>query len=178
MLRTKIVSVVNICASHGWPIVVIAAILAVLCGYYTAVNFSIDTNVNKLISSNLDWRKNELTLDAAFPYRHEIIVAVVEAPTSELASQATAALVAALSQKKDIFHSVSEPAGGPFFEKNGLLFLPTQEVVETTKRLGESKPIVQALAQDRSLRGLTAALNYGLVGVRVKNSRSMRLPEH
>ena len=31
-----------------------------------------------------------------------------------------------------------------------------------------AKPIVQALAQDPSLRGLTAALNYGLVGIRVK----------
>src|SRR2546429_9525620 len=115
MLRTKIVSVVNICASHGWPIVVIAAILAVLCGYYTAVNFSIDTNVNKVISSELDWRKNELALDAAFPYRHEIIVAVVEAPTSELASQATAELIEKLATHAKGFKPVTEPAGGACF---------------------------------------------------------------
>src|SRR4030095_15778165 len=88
MLRSKIVSVVNTCARHGWVVVVIATILAVLCGYYSAKNFSIDTNVNKLISSELDWRKNELALDAAFPYRHEIIVAVVEAPRSEARSPA------------------------------------------------------------------------------------------
>ena len=102
MLRSKIVSVVNICASHGWAIVAIAAILTVLCGYYSAINFTIDTNVNKLISNTLDWRKNELALDAAFPYRHETIVAVVEAPTSELASQATAELIDLCAESKDL----------------------------------------------------------------------------
>ena len=122
MLRSKIVSVVNTCARHGWPVVIIAAILAVLCGYYSAVNFTIDTNVNKLISRDLDWRKNELTLDAAFPYRHEIIVAVVEAPTSELASQATAELIEKLATQTKVFKSVTEPAGGAFFSKNALLF--------------------------------------------------------
>src|SRR4029450_2262536 len=103
MLRSKIVSVVNIWARHGWAVVIIAAILAVLCGYYSAVNFTIDTNVNKLISRDLDWRKNELALDAAFPYRHEIIVAVVETPTADLASQATAGLIEKLATPTTVF---------------------------------------------------------------------------
>src|SRR5882724_116691 len=114
MLRSKIVSVVNTCANHGWVVVVIAAILAVLCGYYSARNFSIDTNVNKLISSDLDWRKNELALDAAFPYRHEIIVAVVEAPTSELASQATAGVSEKPPPHPRFLRWVGERAGGAF----------------------------------------------------------------
>src|SRR5262249_38831130 len=33
----------------------------------------------------------------------------------------------------------------------------------------ESKPILQALAQDSNLRGLTTALNYGLIGARMKH---------
>src|SRR5215813_10700826 len=110
MLRSKIVSVVNICASHGWTIVAIAAILSVLCAYYSVIHFSIDTNVNKLISRDLDWRKNELELNRAFPYRNETIVAVVEAPTSELASQATAELVEHLSTRTSVFTSVRKAA--------------------------------------------------------------------
>src|SRR5207344_1878915 len=58
---------------------------------------------------------------------------------------------------------------GPFFQKNGLLFVPADEVVETTKKLGEGKPVIQALAQDSNLRGLTTALNYGLIGARMKH---------
>jgi len=154
MLRSKIVSVVNICASHGWAIVAIAAILTVLCGYYSAINFTIDTNVNKLISNTLDWRKNELALDAAFPYRHETIVAVIEAPTSELASQATAELVERLATQTAVFHSVREPAGGPFFSKNALLFASPDQVNTFTSQFSQARPLIQVLVSDRNWRGL------------------------
>src|SRR5438445_8919659 len=50
---------------------------------------------------------------------------------------------------------------------NGLCDLPTQEVVRLTKKLGEAKPLIQTLAQDSNLRGLTTALNYGLIGARM-----------
>jgi uncharacterized protein len=165
MLRSKIVSVVNICASHGWTIVAIAAILTVLCGYYSAVNFTIDTNVNKLISSNLDWRKNELSLDAAFPYRHETIVAVIEAPTSELASQATAELVERLATQTAVFHSVREPAGGPFFSKNALLFASPDQVSTFTSQFSQARPLIQVLVSDQSWRGLVQSLTLALAGV-------------
>ena len=62
-----------------------------------------------------------------------------------------------------------EAGGGPFFQKNGLLFLPTQQVAELTKKLGEGKPVIQSLAQDPNLRGLTTALNYGLIGARMNH---------
>ena len=97
------------------------------------------------------------------------MLAVVDAPTSELATQATSALIQKLSGQKDLFHSITEGGGGPFFQQNGLLFLPTEEVVGITKKLGEAKPIIQALAQDSNLRGLTTALNYGLIGARMNH---------
>src|SRR5262245_22843177 len=165
MLRSKIVSVVNICAGHGWPVVVIAAVLAVLCGYYSAKNFTIDTNVNKLISRNLDWRKNELALDAAFPYRHETIVAVVEAPTSELASQATAELVEKLSTQTAVINSVQEPAGGPFFTKNALLFASLDQVTSFTSQFSQARPLIQVLVSDQNWRGLVQSLTLALAGV-------------
>ena len=94
---------------------------------------------------------------------------MVDAPTSELATQATGALIQALSGQSNLFHSITELGGGPFFRRNGLLFLPAQEVVEITHKLGEAKPIIQALAQDTNLRGLTVALNYGLIGARMNH---------
>jgi uncharacterized protein len=165
MLRSKIVSVVNICASHGGWVVVIAALLAVLCGYYSARNFSIDTNVNKLISGDLDWRRNELALDAAFPYRHEIIVAVVEAPTSELASQATAELIEKLATQTKVFRSVTEPAGGAFFSKNALMFASLDQTTAFTSQFAQSRPLIQVLVSDQNWRGLVQGLSLALAGV-------------
>ena len=45
--------------------------------------------------------------------------------------------------------------------------MPTEEVVGLTKKLAEAKPLIQTLAQDSDLRGLTTALNFGLIGARM-----------
>ena len=150
-----------------WKILGVALFLGVISGIYAASRFAIDADVNKLISQELPWRKREAEFDKFFPPKDQTILAVVDAPTSELAAQATDALIRKLSDRKELFRSIAEAGGGPFFQKNGLLFLPTQEVVETTKKLGEAKPIIQVLAQDSNLRGLTTALNYGLIGARM-----------
>jgi hopanoid biosynthesis associated RND transporter like protein HpnN len=168
MLQKAIIATVDVCIRYALQVIAIAAVFTLVCGIYAANHFALDADANNLVSKDLPWRQREAVFDSYFPSKYEIILAVVDAPTSELASQASAALVAKLSQQKNLFHSVSEPGGGPFFERNGLLFLPTQDVMETTKALGQAKPIIQSLAQDPSLRGLAAALNYGLIGVRAK----------
>jgi hypothetical protein len=56
MLRSKIVSIVDICTRFPWAIIAIAAIFSVVTALYSISNFSINTNVNRLISQDLDWR--------------------------------------------------------------------------------------------------------------------------
>jgi len=165
MLRRKIATIVNICTRHPWPVVALAALLTIFCSYYSARNFSINTDVNKLISPDLDWRKRELAVEAAFPHRLERILAVVEAPTSELATQATSELVERLSTNKEVFSTVREPAGGPFFNKNALLFLPTEQVATYTQEFARSQALIQVLVSDQNWRGLMQALNFALAGI-------------
>jgi hopanoid biosynthesis associated RND transporter like protein HpnN len=167
MLQKVIVTVVNFCTRYAAQIIGIAALLGLATAIYAAGHFAIDADVNKLISKDLPWRQREVAFEKSFPPKEETILAVIDAPTSELATQATAALIQKLSDQKDHFRSILEAGGGPFFQKNGLLFLPTPEVVSLTKKLGEAKPVIQTLAQDSNLRGLTTALNYGLIGARM-----------
>ncbi len=169
MLKTTIVKTVDACTRYSGQVIGIAVILGLISAIYAAGHFAIDADVNKLISKDLPWRQREAAFDKSFPPKEETILAVVEAPTSELVTQATAALVEKLSGETKFFHSVAELGGGPFFRRNGLLFLPTQQVEELTRKLGEAKPIIQALAQDSNLRGLTTALNYGLIGARMNH---------
>jgi hopanoid biosynthesis associated RND transporter like protein HpnN len=168
MLQTAITATVDFCVRRASQVIAFAALVGLLAGGFAATHFALDADVNKLISKDLPWRQREAAYEKYFPTKNESILAVIDAPTAELASQASAALVGRMSTQKELFHYVSEAGGGPFFERNGLLFLPEQEVVETTRRLGQAKPIIQALAQDPSLRGLAAALNYALIGVRLK----------
>jgi uncharacterized protein len=167
MLQQAIVSTVDYCIRYATQIIGIAALLGLVTAIYAAGHFGIDADVNKLISKDLPWRQREATFQKFFPPKEETILAVVDAPTSELATQATAALIQKLSDQKNLFQSIMEAGGGPFFQRNGLLFLPTNQVVDLSKKLGEAKPVIQALAQDPNLRGLTTALNYGLIGARM-----------
>jgi uncharacterized protein len=169
MLQQAIVTTVDYCTRYATRIVGLALLLGLGCGVFAARHFAIDADVNKLISHDLPWRQREATFNQFFPAKEETILAVIDAPTSERATQATAALIQKLSEQKDLFHSLIEAGGGAFFQKNGLLFPPTQEVVETTKKLGDAKALIQALAQDPNLRGLTTALNYGLIGARMNH---------
>src|SRR5205807_1141109 len=100
---------------YSWIIVAAAAILSALSGAYTVKRFAINTDVGRLISQDLQWRQRELAFQNAFPQRLESILAVVDAPTSELASEASAALVQRLSADPKLFHSVREIQDSPFF---------------------------------------------------------------
>src|SRR4249920_2294056 len=169
MLQKAIVTTVDYCTRYATQVIGAAVLLALVAGIYAARHFAIDADVNKLISQDLPWRQREAAFDKFFPPKEETILAVIDAPTSALATQATAALIQKLSDQKDLFRSINEAGGGPFFQKNGLLFVPAEEVVQISKKLGEAKPVIQALAQDSNLRGLTTALNYGLVGARMNH---------
>jgi hypothetical protein len=136
-------------------------------GTYTVGHFSIDTNVNNLISRDLPWRKQELEYQAAFPQSRQLILVVVEAPTPEQTSAATRTLAEGLSKKTALFRSVQEEGGGAFFQQNRLLFLPTRQVARSTGQLATAEPIIGVLAKDPSLRGLVRALSYGLEGLKL-----------
>ena len=165
MLTSIVVSIVKACTRFAPFTVLVALILAIAAGFYTARNFSINTDINTLISPNLDWRIRDNQFEKAFD-RERTILAVVDAPTPELTSAASAALARKLSGDTKHFESVQPLGGGEFFEKNGLLFLPVAEVGRLTGQFESAAPLIEIMAGDPSLRGLTGALETGLAGVK------------
>jgi len=164
VLTRTIVSLVRFCTRHAWLVLLAGLALAAAAGVYSHRNFAINTDVAKLISPDLDWRKREIDFEKAFPGRNDSILAVIEAPTPELARQAGDALEKKLLPMTERFISIRRPGGGPFFDNNGLLFLPTQEVAKQTGQLASAAPIFDILMDDPSLRGLTGVLEFGLAG--------------
>jgi uncharacterized protein len=165
VLTSIVVSIVKACTRFASLTVLVALILAITAGYYTARHFSINTDINTLISANLDWRKRDNQFGEAFD-RDRTILAVVEAPTPELTSAAGKALAEKLSGDRQHFESVQPLGSGEFFEKNGLLFLPTAEVGQLTGQFSSAAPLIEIMAGDPSIRGLTGALETGLAGVK------------
>ena len=165
MLTRIVVTVVKACTRFAFVTVLVALILAIAAGFYTARNFSINTDINTLISSKLDWRQRDNQFDHAFD-RDSTILAVVDAPTPELTSAAGDALKQKLTGDTKHFQSVVALGSGEFFEKNGLLFLPQAEVAQLTSQFASAAPLIEIMAGDPSLRGLTGALETGLVGIK------------
>lgn len=165
MLTSIVVSIVRFCTRFAIFVVVLSLILAIGAGFYTARNFSINTDINTLISQDLDWRKRDNQFEKAFD-RDRLILAVVEAPTPELTSSAASALAEKLAGDTKDFESVTPLGSGEFFEKNGLLFLPIEEVGQVTAQLESAAPLIEIMAGDPSIRGLTGALETGLAGIK------------
>jgi hopanoid biosynthesis associated RND transporter like protein HpnN len=165
MLKTKLVSIVNYCTQRAWLVIIAAVLLTFITSIYSIQNFSINTDVNRLISADLPWRQRELALDRTFSHRNESILTVVEAPTSELASQASVALSQKLAEKPDLFPVIRNQAESDFFARNALLFLPKEDVARITGELAQAQPIVQVLQGDPNLRGLMQSLTLLLAGI-------------
>ncbi|WP_083384460.1 MMPL family transporter [Cupriavidus sp. USMAHM13] len=162
MLTSLLTRIVKFSTSRAWSVIVLAGLLSLLSGVYVARHFAINTDIGRLLESRQPWAQRDAAIGKAFPQREQMILAVVQAPALELADAAANELAAALRQQPARFHAVSQPGGGEFFGRNGLLFLDTGAVKETTAQLGEARPLLNALARDPSLRGLSDTLSTTL----------------
>jgi hopanoid biosynthesis associated RND transporter like protein HpnN len=168
MLASIVTGLVRLCTRFPWPIIILALCAAATGSVYSARHFGIDTDINKLISPDLDWRKREAEFEQAFPGHFGSTLIVVDAPKAEYASRAAAELSQRLASQSQLFRSVDDTAGDAFFARNGLLFQSADDLAHLTQGLGQAAPLVSTLASDPSLRGVTRALSLGLVGVQNK----------
>ena len=163
-LRGWIACAATGCARLPVLTVTVAGALTLVALVYAAHNFAIDTDSAKLISSRLPWRERGAVFDAAFPQRSDLIAIVVDGATPEIAERASAMLSERLA-KSELLHDVRRPDGGPFFERNGLLFLSADELSRTTEQLVAAQAVIGTLAADPSVRGLMSTLQLALAGV-------------
>ena len=158
MLQNWIDRGVTYCVRHSTWVIVAALVLAALSTIYTVRHFAIDTDINNLISDRLPWRQNEIAFQRAFPQTVELILVDVSAPSPEAAKTAARGVLQALTKQPDLFHSVRDQLDSPFFSRNGLLFLPPDQLAHYLGELSNAQPLLSGLMRDPSLRGLVQAL--------------------
>ena len=168
MLKKLIIATVQFCARRPWPVIAAGLVLAAISAVYVAGRFEINTDISKLISNDIPWRQREVAFFKAFPASETTIIAVIDARTPELADNAAHRLTERLAQEKDLIKSVRQTSGGPFFRKNGLLFLSESELRETLAQLTKSRALLEPLAADPSLRGVMGAITLTLKGVQAR----------
>ncbi|RBP12186.1 hypothetical protein DFR50_11415 [Roseiarcus fermentans] len=167
LLAAAIARTVRASTRFAWAVIAGYIVLAALAAVYAASHIAITTDSSKLLSSSLPWRQQEIRLDAEFPQRTDLITAVIDATTPEAAEKAASALANALQQRPDLIRTVSRPGGGPFFAREGVLFLSLDEVKSDTAQLIKAQPFLGTLAADPTLRGITGAISQSVEGLRV-----------
>ena len=164
--RTSLIGRI-VAASSRHPLIVLLIALGIMLAalVYTAGHFAMTADTSQLISAQLKWRQRELAFQAAFPQLDNLTMVVIDGATPELADDAARRLTAALQDKRDLFRTVRRPDGGPFFEREGLLLLPLDQVRAATDGLVHATPFLASLAADPSLRGVLSALSNMLQGI-------------
>ena len=74
-----IARLVGLSSRYAWLVILGFLLVAIASASYFTAHFVITSDTNKLISSSLPWRQQEVMLDLAFPHRVDRIVTVIEA---------------------------------------------------------------------------------------------------
>lgn len=165
MLPNLIIHIVDLSRRFAWAIALCALAAALALGWFAVTHFKINTDINQLLAADLPWRQREMALEKAFPQKVDIIVVVLDGDTPDAAEDGAAALAGKLRAMPDMFTYVDRPDAIPFFRKNGLLFLPANQLSDILNQLVQAQPLLGTLASDPSLRGLFDTLGMMLQGL-------------
>ncbi len=148
--------------SRAWPRLVLGlcALLTAGSSYVAATILEVDTDSDRLLSSDLPVRQTNLALADAFPELQHNLVVMVEAEADADARAAAEALAATLRAQPERYPGVFLPGDDPFYEDFGLYYLAREELDDLAARIGESGPLLAALAERPELPILLGGLTH------------------
>jgi len=144
----------------------IVFVLTVASGIYAARNLGVDADPDAMISADLPFRRVAQEFQQAFRTPDDSVLLVIDGESASVAGRAADALAAKLASQTDLFVKVHVPFGGPFFQKNGLLYQDVDTLQRLSDGLAAVQPLVAKLEQDPSLVGVSDLLGEALAAKR------------
>ena len=141
----------------------LALLLSVASVVYTKQNMEFLTGRDDLMPRNAPFQVNYRDYTREFGDQEEI-VAVVESDDAEKSTRAADALYRRLQQEKGVYREVFYPGGLPFFRKNGLLFMPLDDLGRLRHTLTMAGPVLKDLAAAPSVQTLFTSLTNQIDG--------------
>lgn len=130
---------------------------------YTIENMKFLTGRDDLMPRNAPFQVDYRAYRAEFGDQEEI-VAVIESDDAAKSTRAADALYAALSRDQGVFRDVFYPGGLPYFRKNGLLFMPLDDIKKLRRTLTMAAPVLKDLAAAPSVQTLFTSLTGQIDG--------------
>ncbi len=134
-----------------------ALLLAALSVLYTWEKMAFLTGRDQLMPANTSFNRDYQAYRREFGDQEEIAV-VIESGDSARAGQFGERLAECLRGDRQHFREVFFPFGLPFFQKNGLLLMPKEELATFTANLAKAAPTLKALAAAPSVQTLFTSL--------------------
>lgn len=166
MTLPLLIHLVDFCRRRALWVVLFALASCVGLSAYIANNIKINTDINQLMASDLDWREREQALEKAFPQNVDRLVIVIDGISPDAAEAAADSLAKALRKDPSLFKTVKRPDAIPYFQKNGLLFLSEDKLTTLLENMIKAQPFLGSLARDLSLRGLFDTMALSVEGIR------------
>ncbi len=160
--RRALVRWVDLACRFALWVVLAACVLTAAAGAYVAGNFRIDTDITDMLSPELPFRKQSRALSDAFPQFSDNIAVVIDGATPDLADDGAMKLAALMRGRPELYGAVHDPAGDPYFRRNGLLYLDEGELSDLGDRLAGAQPYLGKLWRDPSLDGLGDMLGLAI----------------
>lgn len=157
--------IVSACAGSAALVVLLAVLGTGVMVAFITRHFAMTTDTYALLSPKLPWRERETAFNLDFYQDGSNIVAVIDGKTPELSDAAAARLAEVLGSETRLFHSISRPDAGPFWDRNRLLYATLDDVRAATAQLVKAQAFLGPLSSDPSLRGIADTLLLSLRGI-------------
>lgn len=131
--------------------ILLAFVLAcIVCAGLAVTHLSINTDTDAMLNPELEFRKRQQAVEAAFPHLDNAIIILVRAEIPDEADFVTRLIAERLRGQPDRFAEVFAPSVDPYLLQNGLLFLEYDEFDSVTGRLSAAAPLMEGLVKDPS----------------------------
>ncbi len=146
-------------------VLLLVAVVTVALAGFTVRNLGVNMDTDAMIAQELPHQQRWRDFLAAFPMVADPTLVLIDAETPEDARSGARRLADRMRSEPQLFEDIYVPGEGPFFERNGLLYLTPAELENLADHLATVQPYLAELGRDNSLRGLFSLLGTAMEGV-------------
>ncbi len=141
---------------------------------YTQNNLVVITNTDKLISSNLEFKKNQRELREKFPILSNNIIISLKSDNEELLQNKVDEIVKELKNKIENLDFIFSPNTEPFYKKYSLLLMGEENRSKIISKLYEKQPFFSELNNNPKIDGLNNLLELLIADIQNNGDESLR----
>ncbi len=126
--------------------------IALLGALHAGLTLRVQSDNVRLVAEGLPFRRAFEELIEHLPVLNRSLIVLVESDSPSTARDIGDQLARAIADEPSV-RDFYQPAGGPFFRRNALLYLDVEEVDDLVQRIGNSKLLLGPTSDIMSSRG-------------------------